>query len=212
MKISQSQENYLLFFSIVLAGILISEAGTYFLDLNAVLYKNLSEELTLKQIDEYFAREARWGWVGYILFPVSFYLKTTVIAWVLAIGGFFSQVQLSHKDYWRTVLLAELMFLFSGIFKILWFLLVDTDYTFGEVNQFIPFSLYSLMDTSAIPVWAIYPLQLLNAFEAAYWVFLVVLINQSTKSNKGLGIVALSYGPALLFWMILIMFLSLNLS
>lgn len=204
--------NLILFLSLVLLTFLVSEASIYFLDINQLLYKNLSEQLTLKQIEDYFNNQARWGWVKYPLIPLALLVKTTLVAWVLSIGGFFYGVSLSHRNYWKITLQAEFVFILAAVFKILWFIFIQKDFTLIQVQEYFPLSIQSIIHSDGIPQWAIYPLQLLNAFEAAYWVFLVVLINQSTKSNKGLGIVALSYGPALLFWMILIMFLSLNLS
>lgn len=204
--------NLILFLSLVLLTFLVSEASIYFLDINQLLYKNLSEQLTLKQIEGYFNSQARWGWVKYPLLPLALLVKTTLVAWVLSIGGFFYDVSLSHRNYWKITLQAEFVFILAALFKILWFIFIQKDFTLIQVQEYFPLSIQSIINSDGIPQWAIYPLQLFNAFEATYWVFLIVLINQSTKSNKGLGVVALSYGPALLFWMILIMFLSLNLS
>ncbi len=202
----------ILFFSLVALNLLFSEAGTYFLKINELVYNNLSEQLTLKQIEDYFATQARWRWVQYVLPPVVLYLKTTIMAWILAIGGFFYGVSLPHKKYWKIVLQAEFVFLLSAVFKILWFVFIQTSFSLEELQQFIPFSLQSVLDTSTIPLWALYPLQLLNAFEVVYWIIIILLINQATKTKKGFGVVLASYGPALFIWMIFIMFLTLNLS
>jgi hypothetical protein len=182
------------------------------LDLNRLLYKNLSEQLTLKQIEAYFATQSRWQWLQYVLLPVVLYLKSTVLAWILAIGGFFYGLELSHKNYWKIVLQAEFIFLVSVLVKILWFVIIQPEFSLEEVQQFVPFSLQSILDTTTIPSWALYPLQLLNVFEGLYWVLLVVLLNQASGSKKGALIVVSSYGPALFIWIIFIMFLTLNLS
>lgn len=204
--------NLILFLSLVLLTFLVSEASIYFLDINQLLYKNLSEQLTLKQIEDYFNNKARWNWVKYPLIPLALLIKITLVAWVLSIGGFFYDVSMNHRNYWKIALQAEFVFLLSAIFKILWFVFIQRDFTLIQLQEYFPLSIQSIIHSDGIPQWAIYPLQLLNAFEVAYWVFLIVLINQYTKSKKGFGVVVLSYGPALLFWMILIMFLSLNLS
>jgi hypothetical protein len=191
---------------------LLSEAATFFLDLNRLLYKNLSEQLTLKQIEAYFATQSRWQWLQYVLLPVVLYLKSTVLAWILAIGGFFYGLEISHKNYWKIVLQAEFIFLVSVLVKILWFVIIQPEFSLEEVQQFVPFSLQSILDTTTIPSWALYPLQLLNVFEGLYWVLLVVLLNQASGSKKGALIVVSSYGPALFIWIIFIMFLTLNLN
>ena len=202
----------ILFFSLVVLNLLFSEAGTYFLKINELLYNNLSEQLTLKQIEDYFEIQARWRWVQYVLPPVILYLKTIFLAWILAMGGFFYGVSLPHKKYWEIVLQAEFVFLFVAVFKIMWFVFIQTDFSLEDLQQFMPLSLQSILDTSAIPLWALYPLQLLNAFEVVYWIILILLINQASKTKKGFGVVLASYGPALFIWMIFIMFLTLNLS
>lgn len=204
--------NFILLLILAFLTLLLSEAATFFLDLNRLLYKNLSEQLTLKQIEAYFATQSRWQWLQYVLLPVVLYLKSTVLAWILAIGGFFYGLELSHKNYWKIVLQAEFIFLVSVLVKILWFVIIQPEFSLEEVQQFVPFSLQSILDTTTIPSWALYPLQLLNVFEGLYWVLLVVLLNQASGSKKGALIVVSSYGPALFIWIIFIMFLTLNLS
>lgn len=200
------------FFSLTLLNLLFSEAGTYFLKINDLIYNNLSEQLTLEQIEDYFETQARWRWMQYILPLVVLYLKTTFIAWILAIGGFFYGVSLPHKKYWEIVLKAEFIFVLAAVFKILWFLFIQTEFSLEDLQQFMPLSLQSVLDISAIPLWALYPLQLLNGFEVFYWILLILLLNQATKTKKGMAVVLASYGPALFVWMIFIMFLTLNLS
>ena len=90
--------NFILLLILAFLTLLLSEAATFFLDLNRLLYKNLSEQLTLKQIEAYFATQSRWQWLQYVLLPVVLYLKSTVLAWILAIGGFFYGLELSHKN------------------------------------------------------------------------------------------------------------------
>lgn len=202
----------ILFFSLVILNLLFSEAATYYLSINELVYNNLSEQLTLKQLEDYFETQARWRWVQYVLPPVVLYLKTTFLAWILAMGGFFYGVELPHKKYWQIVLQAEFIFLIPPVFKIAWFVFIQPDFSLQDVQQFVPFSLQSILDTSEIPVWALYPLQLVNVFEGLYWGFLILLLNQATDSRKGFALVASSYGPALFVWVIFIMFLTLNLS
>ena len=202
----------ILFFSLTLLNLLFSEAATYYLSINELVYNNLSEQLTLKQIEDYFETQARWRWMQYVLPPVVLYLKTTFTAWILAIGGFFYGVSLPHKKYWQIVLQAEFAFVLAAVFKIFWFLFIQTDFSLEDLQQFMPLSLQSILDTSTKPLWALYPLQLLNGFEVFYWILLILLFNQVTKTKKGMAVVLVSYGPALFVWMIFIMFLTLNLS
>lgn len=204
--------NLLLLVALTALTFWLSEALIYFLDLNTVLYKNLSEQLTLQQIEDYFTKQKRWGWVQYALLPLVLWLKTTVLAWVLAIGGFFQGIELPHKTYWNIVLKAEFVFVFMALTKLLWFAVIEPDFELERLQSFMPFSLESILSTENVPMWGIYPLQLANAFEIMYWIFLTLLLNQASQTQKGFVVVLSSYGPALFIWMVFIMFLTLNFS
>ncbi|MCY3999021.1 MAG: hypothetical protein OXE55_06665 [Flavobacteriaceae bacterium] len=183
---------------------------TYSLNLNELIHQNLSQQWTVKQIENYFSQQQSWAWVGYVLLPLALYIKTLVIALILDIGGFFNDVALPFKKYWRLVLQSEFIFLFAGLVKLLWLKFIIVDFTYEQVQQTVPFSLQSLLDTSNIPHWAIYPLQWLNLFQVLYWIMLIALLNQATRSSKGFHIVMISYFPGAIIWILLIMFLSLN--
>lgn len=209
---NNTPNNLLLLLCLCISIILFDEAGIFYLELNQLIYHNLSEQLTFDQLENYFDTKSRWGWVKYVFVPILLLLKTTLLSWILAIGGFLYNVNLPHKKYWEIVLKAEFLFLIPALVKIAWFLWVEPDYTLDEVQQFVPFSLQSILDTSRIPIWIIYPLQLINVFESCYWMMLIVLINQASPQNKGVSIVLSSYAPALFIWILFIMFLTLNLS
>ncbi len=202
----------IIFLLLNLLTILFGEVTIYVFDLNQLLYKNLSEQLTFNQIETIFEAKAKWAWVSYVAIPILLFLKITIIAWILAIGGFFAETELPHKVYFQMVLKAEFIFLLSVVFKIFWFKFVTPDFSFEEVQQFVPLSLQQLLDTSTIPQWALYPLQLINIFEIGYWVILAVSLSKATKKTNGFKILAMSYGPALIIWVVFIMFLTLNLS
>ena len=134
------------------------------------------------------------------------------MAWVLAIGGFFYGIELSHKKYWNITLQAEFVFVFMLLVRLLWFMFIEPEFELERLQGFMPFSLENIVNTQSIPKWGIYPLQLVNAFEVMYWVFLTLLLNQAAQTRKGFMVVLSSYGPALFIWMIFIMFLTLNFS
>lgn len=204
--------NFILFTILVFLILLLEEMTIYFLDLNQLLYKSLSEQLTIKQIEKFFSNRSRWSWVKYIVQPVGLFVKTTIISWILAMGGFFFGIELSHKKYWNIVLKAEFVFLMMMVAKILWFLFIQPEFSLEEVQQLTPFSLQSFINTSNLPDWIIYPLQLVNFFEVVYWIILCSFINKVSNTKKGSLIVFSSYGSILFIWIIFIMFLTLNLS
>jgi hypothetical protein len=65
-----------------------------------------------------------------------------------------------------------------------------------------------------LEAWFVYPFQVLNLFEIAYWLLLAYLLGKAlqTHTDEGLKIVAASYGSALLLWVVAVMFFVLNYS
>ncbi len=208
-------QNHQLFFALCLLSLLVGEASKYFLDTNALMYASLSEKLTPEQLENMFAQNAKWIIVGYLFIPLFYLLKTHFIAGILGLGSIMFNKEVSHRKLWNIVLKAEMIFIVVVIAKTLWFLFVQTSYTFEELQGFYPLSLVNLISTETIDPWFLYPLQVVNVFEILYWVILAVLINQSIKEPKiatGFKIVATSYGPALLIWVVGVMFFTLNIT
>lgn len=78
-----------------------------------------------------------------------------------------------------------------------------------------------LLNTSSINPLFIYPLNLLNIFELGYFLvlawLLVGVINEANeqrqvKFGQSLKLVTASYGSGLLLWVLVVMFITLNLS
>jgi hypothetical protein len=93
-------------------------------------------------------------------------------------------------------------------------LFVQKNYTLLDLQLFSPLSALNLLNTENIEMLWFYPLQLLNIFELLYIFSLGYWVYQfGAKSfEKGLNMVLGSYVPALFIWVILIMFITLNLN
>lgn len=101
------------------------------------------------------------------------------------------------------------------VFKTAWFYFLQTDYNLEDLQYFYPLSALNIVGYEGLQPWFIYPFQILNLFELAYWLILAYLIGEEindTESTKGLQIVASSYGISLLIWVIGVMFFTLNIS
>ncbi|AUS06532.1 hypothetical protein [Pseudotamlana carrageenivorans] len=75
-------------------------------------------------------------------------------------------------------------------------------------------SALNIIGYEGLQTWFIYPFQVLNLFELAYWFILAFLIGKEIHENtdKGMAIVASSYGIGLLIWVVGVMFITLNMS
>ena len=206
-----------LFKFIILSIILIflSEIANRVFDFRGLLYNSLSEQLTSKQIKEYLKFQDKWQWVGYFMIPILLLIKTVLITIVLYIGMFFiNKSVVTFKVIWKIVINSEFIFLFIPICKIIWFSFFQTEYKLVDIQYFYPFSALNFIDFIELEPWLIYPIQTINLFELAYIIYLSYQIGSLTNTNAdtGLKIVASSYIPALLLWVTIVMFFTLNFS
>lgn len=180
-----------------------------------LIYNSLSEKLTSEQIHGFFEIQDKWKWISYVFVPIYILLKTSTIATILYVGGFFfSHVKITFKQLWSAVITAEFVFLLIPLLKIVWFYFFETTYKLEDVQYFMPLSALNIIGYQGLEAWYIYPLQTLNLFEVAYWLVLAFYLGKATQTNidNGLKIVAFSYGAALLLWVVIIMFVTLNYS
>lgn len=201
--------------------VLFSFISVRILPVNDLLYQSYSEKLTTAQIEKIFALQEKWQWVSYIIVPILLLLKITVISSVLYVGTFFySKVKVSFKQLFNVVVKAEFVFLGVGVLKIVWFYFFQTNYTLEDLQYFYPLSALNIIGYKGLETWFVYPFQVLNLFELAYWLILAYFIGKLTYTEKdkgrpmdlGLKIVASSYGSALLLWVLVVMFFTLNYS
>jgi hypothetical protein len=142
-------------------------------------------------------------------------LKTIIITSVIYIGVFFfNKVEVTFKVIWDSIIKAEFIFLLVPILKLIWFYFFQTNYTLEDIQYFYPLSALNIIGYKGLDTWLLYPLQTLNLFEFAYIIYLSYQIGFLTKTNadNGLKIVGYSYVPALLLWVTVVMFFTLNYS
>jgi hypothetical protein len=195
--------------------ILISELLKSTINYKELIYNSLAEKLSSNQIKEILHLQDKWQWVGYIFVPIYILLKTTIISSILYIGiFFFSKKDIDFKNIWNCVIKAEFIFLLVPIFKIIWFYFFQTNYTLEDIQYFYPFSALNIIGYKGLDAWLFYPLQTLNLIEFGYIIYLSYQIGSLTRTNadNGLKIVSYSYVPALLLWVSVIMFFTLNYS
>jgi hypothetical protein len=181
----------------------------------------LAEKLTDEQIQNFLSLQNEWHWLEYVFIPLYILLKSSFIAIVLYIGTFFfSKTEITLKKIWICVIKAEFIFLLVPILKIIWFHFIQTNYTLEDLQYFYPLSALNIVGYKGLEVWFIYPLQVLNLFELAYWLLLSYFVGKLAFTEKdkgkpmdlGFKIVASSYGSALLLWVVVVMFFTLNYS
>jgi hypothetical protein len=204
--------------------IIIFEFFKLTLKIDNLLYNDLSKNLSHTQINDFFKRQLKLKWIGYFIVPIFILFKTSIITSALYIGCFFfSKSNISFKNILKIVLNVEFIFILVPILKLIWFCFFQTNYTLEDIQYFYPLSALNIVGYKGLDAWFIYPLQTLNLFEVAYWLLLSYYIGKIASPTKnieenkypmdfGLKIVASSYGSALLLWVVVVMFFTLNYS
>ncbi len=200
---------FLSFISIILALF-----SNYILNFNVLLVNSLAEQISYEQINELLDFQEKWEWIGFIITPLLLILKISIIAAILDVGCFFFSKEIKYKKLFNIVVKAEFVFLLAIIFKTAWFYFFQTEYNLEDLQYFYPLSALNIFGYEGLQPWFIYPFQVLNLFELAYWFILAYLIGKELNENtdKGFSIVASSYGVSLLIWVVGVMFITLNMS
>ena len=181
---------------------------------DTLYFNNFAEQLTYEQIENIILRNKEWGWSGYILLPLLILVKITLVASCISIGIIFLTINLPFRQIFRLVLEAEFIFLLPMLLKILWFLFIQTNYNLQDLQYFYPLSALHFFDYNTLQPWLLYPIQLLNVFEVLYWIVLSRGISKIIQRDldKSFEVVLASYGTGLLFWVAVVMFITVSFS
>lgn len=139
-------------------------------------------------------------------------VKCFLMALVLYGGLFFANLHqgIPLGILFRVTAFAEVALVLAGVLKI--WIGAASEFTYSEFAVFYPLSLLSALGTEAVDPLFYYPLQIANLFELLYCLFLVVFLRQelSFSTSQSIKVGLGSYAVSLLFWMVLILFLTLN--
>lgn len=206
--------NTILIIFLSFISILLALFSNYILNFNVLLVNSLAEQISYEQINELLDFQEKWEWIGFIITPLLLILKISIIAAILDLGCFFFGKEIKYKKLFNIVVKAEFVFLLVIVFKTAWFYFFQTDYNLEDLQYFYPLSALNIVGYDGLQPWFIYPFQVLNLFELAYWFILAYLLGKELNESrdKGFLIVASSYGVSLLIWVVGVMFFTLNMS
>ncbi|WP_299821015.1 hypothetical protein [uncultured Pontibacter sp.] len=220
MIISKAYKNILLIKPVTSLGllnfftILIILLTKFCLITDELYYQSLDEKFSIDQITQLLNVQSKYEFASYILLVTFNLLKYGCITLILYIGIIIFGLKVKFNNVLKVVILAEFIFLIPLVLKFFWFYFFQSNYTLEDLQFFYPFSLLNIFDTGTISQIWVYPLQLLNIFEVIYWFFLAFGIKQLINSDfdKSLRLVLSSYLPAMLLWVVFIMFLTVTLN
>jgi len=204
--------HYFLLYS--MASMAFIYTGNHFLITEDLYYSFFEGQMSVDHIAEFIDMSQRVEWIVYLIVPLYLLVKFFVVAACLSVGTLLYGYNIEFRKLFHVAMFADFVFTIPPIVKLAWFGLIATDYDLTDIQYFLPLSVMSLFNPNDIELWLIYPLQVMNAFELVYWFVLALGLKIVLRESypKMLALVSLSYGPALVLWVMFIVFISLNLS
>ena len=177
-------------------------------------YEGLNESFSRDTIETILNSEAHLGWIGFVALLFIIIIKVLFMTFCVTTGAIFTDTSFSIKDIFQAVLYSEFIFLASQITYSLNLFFNREFLTIENAGNFYPLSVLSFFNVENVVPWLHYPLQTLNLFEVAYVICIAWLLSKQWKPNfvESLNIVIPSYGLGLLVWMVLVVFLTLQVS
>lgn len=161
--------------------------------------------------------QKKWWWVTYAVTPVLLGIKVLLVAFCHNFLKLFELPKIDEvkfSDFLFIVLIAEFVFIIAGFYKFVNFAFLETDYTLQDLQTYFPLSLLNFQKDISKEKWLAYPLQLVNVFELFYWGILIwgvrELLEEKISYMKSLGLLTITYGIGLVFWVMVVCFLILN--
>ncbi|WP_319482390.1 hypothetical protein [uncultured Draconibacterium sp.] len=211
---------WILFLVLCFVNALLAFSFNYLFVSDILYYQTYGEQLALSRIDKMLEFSKKWEWLGYISMPIILFIRVAFVSLCLYIGIFFVEIDLKLSKLFKIALLSEFVYFLSGFAKLIVFIFFKEISTLNDL-QFTPFSLLNIFDKDVIDPLFVPPLGMLNIFTVAYFLVLAWLLKDlineekedpSQKYGGALKLVVTSYGSGLLLWVVLGMFLTLNLN
>ena len=203
-----------LFTGIIILNIIVIWVSKTIIINETIFYNTYSEQLTIDRALLLFENLKKFSWISYILLPIMLFIKFTLVSIVIYTGVFFYNLhyKLTFSTIFKIVVASELIFIFAGFIKFLWFYLFAGNYDLNDIGFFYPLSLINLFKIDEVSKVWIYPLQIINLFQVIYILSLSYGLRKIGQLNDSESdkVVLSSYLPALGLWIVLVMFISID--
>lgn len=178
------------------------------------IYRSLSNEFSESVIEALITSENQFGWIAYVVSPLIIMLKILFVTFCITTGAILTDSEFTFRYIFRSATYSEYVFLISqAVFSFNLYFNRDA-LNIENVGSYFPLSMLSYFGTENVVPWLHYPLQTLNLFEVAYILCISWLLSKQWKPYfiESINIVLPSYGIGLLIWMVLVVFLTLQIS
>lgn len=180
-----------------------------------LLIRFVTNDLILQSIPGYEKLEADGSFtifhifnaLNYLWTPFALLWKFTLTSFVIWTGAFAFGYKTSYIKLWQFVLVAELIFVFPELIKLIYFIQPSDSVTYLEVKNFYPLSMLSIVDQETISSKYIYPLQAVNLFEVLYIVLLVLGFHTISRRSIRESVIVISFSYVLFFMLWLLFYI-----
>ena len=141
--------------------------------------------------------------LNYLWTPFAFLWKFTVIAFLFWSIGLTIGYKVKFKALWQFALVAELIFIFPELLRLLWYMNPSGTVSYLEIQNFEPLSALWLVGPENVHERFHYPLSVLNLFEIGYGVVWVLGFHTLSRRSiqESIPVVLLAYFLPLLLWL-----------
>uniref|UniRef100_UPI0040485391 sulfate ABC transporter permease n=1 Tax=Algoriphagus sp. TaxID=1872435 RepID=UPI0040485391 len=141
--------------------------------------------------------------LNYIWTPFALLWKFTVIAFLFWSIGLTIGYKVKFKVLWQFALVAEFIFVFPELLRLLWYMNPTGSVSYLEIQNFEPLSALWLIGPENLEEKFHYPLSVINVFELLYGIAWVLGFHTLSRRSvqESIPVVLLSYFLPLLLWL-----------
>jgi hypothetical protein len=209
-----NQKGLNLFIGIVIAKLIFIWLSKNLLINEVVFFNAYSEQLTYERSLKLFEDMQKYLWISYAFTPIILLIRFSLISLVIYMGIVLVNIQykISLGSVFKIVIASEIVFVSADFMKFVWFYLFAGNYNLNDLEFFYPLSLINFFKSGEVAKIWIFPMQTINLFHLFYIISISYGLNKVCfiKRSDSEKIVLLSYIPALLLWIVLVMFLTID--
>jgi|UniRef100_UPI004047BB5F hypothetical protein len=141
--------------------------------------------------------------LNYIWTPFALLWKFTVIGFLFWSIGLTIGYKVKFKVLWQFALVAEFIFIFPELLRLLWYMNPTGSVSYLEIQNFEPLSALWLIGPENLEEKFHYPLSVINVFELLYGIAWVLGFHTLSRRSvqESIPVVLLSYFLPLLLWL-----------
>lgn len=176
-----------------------------------LVIRYLTNSLILESIPDFESLESQGGLLffhifntlNYVWTPFALLWKFTVISFLFWSIGLMVGYKANFKELWRFALVAEVVFIFPELLRLLVYMNPSGNVTYLEIQNFEPLSALWLVGPENVDEKYLYPLSVLNIFELLYGALWVVGFHSISRRSleESTLVVLIGYYLPLFIWL-----------